>query len=33
VHAHGPILGAIARTVVRGAERPVLLVRERGAVR
>ncbi len=30
---HGPILGGVARTVVRDADRPVLLVRERGAVR
>ena len=30
-HAHGPILGGIARTVVREARCPVLLVREDGA--
>jgi nucleotide-binding universal stress UspA family protein len=27
-HAHGPILGGIARVVVREAECPVLVVRE-----
>lgn len=32
-HSHGPILGSIARAVVRGAECPVLVVRESGDVR
>ena len=32
-HAHDPVLGGIARAVVREAPCPVLLVRERGAVR
>ena len=32
-HAHGPVLGGTARAVVREALCPVLLVRERGAVR
>ena len=32
-HAHGPILGSVARVVVRDADCPVLVVRERGAVR
>ena len=32
-HPHGPILGSIARVVVREASCPVLMVRERGAIR